>query len=350
MPTLMAEQLHDLSEAIFVAAGASQANAARVSEAMVKANLAGHDSHGVQHIPGYVSEIEHGAIDPRGQPSIIRETATSALVSGGWAFGHVGAAYATQLAMAKARQHQIAAVSLVEAHHIGRLGEYGEMGVAANMIILIMAGFGHRNPNQAPYGGARPLLATNPISIGIPAGQQPGMVLDFATAIVAAGKVQVARAKGEQMPPGMLIDRDGRPTTDPTTLFEGGALLPFGGHKGYALALAIEFLGRVLAGGEAFATDGRGGRPYGESGTLVIAINPATFRSIEEYGASADALVTRVKEIPPAVGVEAVMVPGDPERRSRAERGANGIPLPDSTWQAITATAGRFDIKLPPSR
>jgi LDH2 family malate/lactate/ureidoglycolate dehydrogenase len=347
MPTLTADQLRSLSEAIFTAAGASPANAARVTEAMISANLAGHDSHGVQHIPGYVAEMERGAINPAGQPHILSETATTALVSGDWAFGHVGAAYATRVAVAKAREQHIAAASLVKAHHIGRLGEYAEMGVAENMIVIVLAGFGHKNPNQAPFGGARALLATNPIAIGIPAGERPGMVLDFATASIAAGKVAVAHAKGQQLPPGIMIDREGRPTTDPAAIFDGGALLPFGGHKGYALALAIEFLGRVLAGGEAHADEGKGGGYYSVAGTLIIAIDPATFRPADDFAAAADDLMDRVKATPPAEGFAAVMVPGEPESQSRAARAAGGIPVPDTTWAAIVATAQRYDIAVP---
>jgi LDH2 family malate/lactate/ureidoglycolate dehydrogenase len=347
MPLVTADQLTPLSEAIFRAAGASPANAARVTEAMVSANLAGHDSHGVQHIPGYVAEIERGAIDPTGQPAVLRETDTTALVSGGWTFGHVGAAYAARLAIEKARRQHLAAVSLVEVHHIGRLGEYGEMGVTAGIVVIAAAGFGHRHPNVAPYGGARALLATNPMTIGIPTGEQPGMVLDFATSIVAAGKVSLAHAKGEQLPPGMVIDREGRPTTEPRDLFEGGALLPFGGHKGFALALAIEFLGRILGGGEAHATGNRGGNYYGESGTLFLAIDPATFRPAADYAAAAADLVGRVKATPPAPGFDAVLIPGDPERQARAARLANGIPIPTSTWEAIGATARTYGVALP---
>jgi LDH2 family malate/lactate/ureidoglycolate dehydrogenase len=347
MPTITADHLRPFSEAIFVAAGASPANAARVTEAMVNANLAGHDSHGVQHIPGYVAEIERGALEPAAEPSVLQESATTALVSGGWTFGHVGAAFATRLAIAKAREQHVAAVNLVEAHHIGRLGEYGEMGQAAGMIVLVLAGFGHRNPNQAPFGGARGLLGTNPMAIGIPAGERPGMLLDFATSGVAAGKVMVARAKGQAVPAGLLIDREGNPTTDPNAILEGGALLPFGGHKGFALALAIEFLGRVLGGGETYARANKGGGYYGESGTLVLAIDPGTFRSAADYRAAADDLVARVKAVPPAPGFEAVLVPGEPESMSRAARLAGGIPLPDSTWGDIVATAHRYGVAIP---
>ena len=346
MPTFTVDQLRPFSEAVFVAAGASPANAARVTEAMLSANLAGHDSHGVQHIPHYVGAIEEGTLDPQAAPAVLNETPTTALVTANWTFGHVGAEYATRLAIAKARQQHIAAVSLVQSHHIGRLGEYGELGIAENMIVIILAGFGHKHANQAPFGGARGLLATNPIAIGIPAGDEPGMVLDFATAAIAAGKVSVARAKGEQLPPGILIDRHGRPTTDPAALDAGGALLPFGGHKGFALALAVEFLGRVLAGGEAHAVPGRGS-VYEESGTLVIALDPATFRPAADYEAAAADLIRRTHATTPAAGVDQVLVPGEPERRSRAARLASGIPIPEATWQAIGEVAQRYQVPLP---
>lgn len=346
MPTIAVEQLRDLSEAVFQAAGASPTNAARVTAAMLSANLAGHDSHGVQHIPHYVGAIEQGVLDPRAEPAVLSETPATALVTGNWTFGHVGAAFATRLAIAKARPHHIAAVSLVQSHHIGRLGEYAEMGLAEGMIVIILAGFGHKHPNVAPFGGRQALLATNPLAIGLPAGAEPGMVLDFATSAIAAGKVSVAGAKGEQLPPGILIDREGRPTTDPAALAAGGALLPFGGHKGFALALAIELLGRVLAGGEAHAVPGRGDI-YEESGTLVIALDPATFRPAADYDAAAADLLRRTRATPPATGVDAVMVPGEPERRTRATREPGGIPLPAATWQAIGEVAGRYRVPFP---
>jgi LDH2 family malate/lactate/ureidoglycolate dehydrogenase len=345
MPTLTVDQLRPFSEAIFAAAGASRANAERVTEAMLSANLAGHDSHGVQHIPGYVREIERGAISGTAEPAVLRETATTALVSGGWTFGHVGAAYATRLAIAKARQHHLAMVGLVQANHIGRLGEYGEMGAAGGAIVMIMEGFGHKVAMQAPYGGAGRLLGTNPISIGIPAGEEPGMMLDFATTVVAAGKLAVAQAKGLPIAPGALVDAAGRPTTDPAALREGGAMLPFGGHKGYALALAIEFLGRVLVGGETYAASSPS--PFNEAGTLILAIDPATFRPAADYAASADDLSRRVKAIPPADGFSEVLLPGEPERHSRETRLKEGIPIPEATWEGIVETARRLGAPTP---
>lgn len=345
MPTFPAESLRKMSEAIFVAAGASQANAARVTEAMIKANLAGHDSHGVQHVPGYVKRVEQGQIKAAGTPRILRETATTALMSGGWTFGHVGAGQATQLAIAKAQQHQIAAVSLVEADHIGRLGEYGEMGEAAGIIVIALTGTGQKTAAQVPFGGREKLLGTNPIAMGFPAGEHPGVVLDFATTVVAAGKLAVAQAKGQPVAPGMLIDAEGRPTTDPSILGKGGAMLPFGGHKGYALALAVELLGRVLGGGEAHAAGNT--TPLAEAGSLFIAIDPGAFRPAAEYAASAAALIDRVSTSAPAEGFSEVMVPGEPERRSRQQRGQAGIPLPDATWQELVATANRFGVAVP---
>lgn len=345
MLTLTVDQLRPLSEAIFVAVGASPANAARVTEAMLSANLAGHDSHGVQHIPGYVAAIESGVIQAAAEPRVTRSTATTALVSGGWTFGHVGAAYATRLAIEKARTQQIAAVSLVEAHHIGRLGEYSEMGIASGTIIMVLAGTGHKAISQAPFGGRERLLGTNPISMGIPGGAEPGMMLDFATTVVAAGKIALAQAKGQPLPEGWLVDAQGRPTTDPRALAEGGVMLPFGGHKGYALALAVEFLGPVLGGGDAYEAGNAG--PLSTAATLFLAINPGAFRPLADYQTAADDLVRRVHAVPPAEGFSSVLVPGEPERRSQATRLADGIPVPEATWQSITAVAKRLNVPTP---
>jgi LDH2 family malate/lactate/ureidoglycolate dehydrogenase len=165
------------------------------------------------------------------------------------------------------------------------------------------------------------------------------MFLDFATTSIAAGKIAVARAKGVPLPEGAIIDAEGRPTTDPNAYFEGGALLPFGGHKGYALSMAVEFLGRVLTGSERHMTDGRGGPFFARSGTLVIALDPNVFGPLAEYEARADATIDRIKSVPPAAGFSEVLVPGEPEHRSRAARLRDGVPVPEATWQSIRECA-----------
>jgi uncharacterized oxidoreductase len=350
MPQVSAERLRMLGEAIFSAAGASAENARRVTEALVSANLAGHDSHGVQHIPGYVGSMRQGLIDGQARPSVVRDGPVTALVAGGWTFGHVSAAFATRLAVEKAKASGLAAVGLVQANHIGRLGEYAEMAAEQGLVAIVAAGgFAQQNERgqTVPYGGARPALGTNPIAMGFPAGQHEPMLLDFATSSIAAGKIAVARAKGLPLPEGAIVDAQGHPTTDPNAYYEGGALLPFGGHKGYALSMAVEFLGRVLTGPERHATEGRGGPFFAHSGTMVIAVDPAAFGPIDEYEQRADATIDRIKAVPPAAGFTEVLVPGEPEHRTRQERLRDGVPIPAATWAAIRECATSLGLPDP---
>lgn len=348
MQGIEVERLRRLAEQIFVAAGASSANAERVADALVEANLAGHDSHGVQHIPGYVGAIRDGTIVPDATPEVLRDAAATALVSGNWTFGHVAAHAATEIAIAKAKVSGVAAVGLVRLNHIGRLGEYAEMAARAGVVAMVAAGgFAEERGQAVPYGGARPALGTNPIAMGFPGGERPAMVLDFATTAIAAGKIAIARTNGQALPANAIIDHAGQPSTDPNAYFEGGALLPFGGHKGYALSMAVEFLGRVLTGSEAFAAEGHGGPYFARSGATIVAIDPAQFGAIDQYCLRADAAIDRIKSVPPAPGFAEVLVPGEPEHRTRQARLIDGIPVPDSTWQSIRDTAVALGLEDP---
>jgi LDH2 family malate/lactate/ureidoglycolate dehydrogenase len=337
-----ADELEAFAARVLVAAGATGANAARVAEALVSSHLAGLDSHGVQHLPGYVRGIQLGHIVPTAEPVVAAEDESYALVRGNWTFGHVSAAFATRLAIEKAARRKIAMVGLVEATHIGRLGEYAEMAATADQIaILVSGGLGVEQPAAVPYGGREPVLHTNPIAMGFPAGGWP-MILDFATTATAGSKVLMTLTKGEQMPPGYLVDRDGRTTTDPAALFHhGGAHLPFGGHKGSALMLAVELLGRVLSGADEYAEPGRG-----HQGVTIIAIDPSAFQPLDGFRGRTEAMLGRVRAVPPAPGFTEVLVPGDPEHRARQERRASGIPIPAATWRELTELAASLSVAV----
>lgn len=339
------EHLVDLTRRIFEAAGASPANAEQVARSLVDANLVGHDSHGVIRIPQYIQAIRSGEVVPDARPSIIRETAATALVDGQWAFGQVSALFATDLAVQKAKAEGVSMVGIVRANHIGRLGEWAsraaDQGIAA---IVLAGGFGGRGQSAVPFGGARPLFGTNPIAVGIPAGAASDVLVDFATTSVAAGKIEVARAKKTELPPGSIVDRDGRPTTNPEDYYNGGALLPFGGHKGYALSVMIEFLGRIMTGADSFAETPRGGPVYGRSGALVVGMNPAFLNEPDRYAATAEETIHRLKSVPPAPGSSGVLIPGEPESRARAERESAGVPIAEETWQKIGEVARNLGV------
>ena len=335
MPTKTADQLEKLTREVLLAAGASESNAGRVGEALVSSHLAGHDSHGVQHLPRYVENVNAGQLQPRAQPEIVTETACSALVRGNWTFGHVSAEFAMKLALKKSGVENVSIVTLVEVNHIGRLGEYGEMAAASDQIGLVVAGgAGAIQPAAVPYGGSRPVLHTNPIAMGFPAGESP-MIVDFATTATSGSKVLIAAAKGEPVPPDCIVDRNGNPTTDPTAIVKGGSHLPFGGHKGFGIMLAVELLGRVLAGADTYAIPGRSEDVSLHRGVTMIAINPAGFQPMDDYLATAGEMMERVRAVPPAAGVDSVLAPGDPEQLARKARLASGISIPEATWARL---------------
>lgn len=340
MLTLTAKRLHDATSRIFVAAGTPTDLAEEMADVLVESNLVGHDSHGVLRIPAYVESIRKGGIVPDARPEVVEETPGSALVDGKHAFGHIAAAFATEVAVRKAKESKAAVVSIVRCNHIGRLGEWASRAAAKDVVAFVCVG-GSGGPGiAAPFGGAARALSTNPISIGIPGGEQPDMLVDFATTMIAEGKVQAARAKGAQLPPGCILDKDGNPSTNPEDLYAGGMLLPFGGHKGYGLAMVVELLGGALAPGDKYNGEGRRG------GAVIIAVDASTFHPLADYDRSADFHLRRIKDIPPARGFSEVLLPGEPERRSKEERSRDGIPVAEATWNAIVETGKSLGVTV----
>lgn len=344
--TIAESRLREITRSIFAAAGASPENAARVAAALVGSNLAGHDSHGVIRIPEYVAAMRSGELVPDASPEVAHETPVSAVVNGNWTFGQVSAAFATRLAVRKARESLLAAVGIVRCHHTGRIGEYAEMAAAEGIILIVMGGgLGNTRPLAAPHGGRRAVLGANPIALGFPTdGARPPVIVDFATTVIAGGKIQVARAAGTRLPTGAILDRDGRPSTDPNDFYNGGVILPFGGHKGYALALSVELLTAALIAPGTWAEEGHGGPVFGPSGHFLLAISPAVFGARDEYLRVVEETLARIKAVPPAAGFTEVQIPGEPEAQERERRSRDGIPIAPATWQAITSTAADLGV------
>jgi LDH2 family malate/lactate/ureidoglycolate dehydrogenase len=278
-------------------------------------------------------------VKPNAKPSVERETPVAALVDGAWTFGQVSMHYAIDLAVRKARESGVAVVGVVRCTHIGRLGTYST--IAARNGVFAMLTTGNLSDSTAPFGGRQGVFGTNPFSFGFPAGERPDVMIDFATSAIAGGKVAVARAKHEQVPPGCLIDKDGNPTRDPETFFNGGMLLPFGGHKGSALAALSALLSYVLVPGSRYAEG------FGLPGTFILAVDAALFRDRSEVERETAAIVDRIKAIPPAAGFAEVQAPGEPEVRSAERRRREGIPVPEDTWAEIVATAKRLGVEVP---
>jgi uncharacterized oxidoreductase len=354
----VAETLHQaaglehLARHIFLAMGASEPVAGTVAGHLVRANLSGHDSHGVLRIPQYVAEADRGDLIPSATASVARESGAVGLVDAGHGFGHSATAMAMEWVAERALQFGIAAAAVRRSNHIGRLGEYAELAAARGVIGIATVGVLGAG-GVTPYGGRGRYLGTNPWAIGVPSAGEP-MIYDAATSAVAEGKLRVARSKGAPVPAGAIVDSAGKPSLDPADYYEGGAMLPLGGvlagHKGYGLALASALIGGLaMVDDEAPSTAGTAALPGGPgwlAGAFVIAIDPDWFGGAERYRSAVAEALAGLRRQPPAEGVAEILVPGDPERRSRALRGRDGIPIPDPVWSELAEVAGRYGIAV----
>jgi len=272
----------------------------------------------------------------------VRESPSTALLNGNWGFGQVIAEKGMEIAMEKAKAHSISAVGLFHCNHIGRLGEYALMAAEQDMIGIVACNAPPPGGNTAPYGGRARRLSTGPVSAAVPAGKWKPFLLDFATSIAAEGKLRIKYYRGEKVPLGWIIDKEGRPTTDPKDFYEGGAILPFGNHKGYALSLLIDILGGALTGGGCVSSK----EFVGGNGTLMIAINISSFTPLQDFKERIDALFEVIKDTPTAMGFEEVMVPGEPEFRTEEKHLKEGIFVEEKTWQDITKIAEELELNL----
>jgi LDH2 family malate/lactate/ureidoglycolate dehydrogenase len=345
--TLSEQQWFEVGRRLLISWGATETIAACVARSLVDSDLAGISSHGVVRLPMYHGFVKAGWLKPANQPEVIKEFPSTAMIDGHWGFGQPAAQQATRLAMQKAQAHGIAAVGILNAGHIGRLGEYAELAAREGLIAIVMASGGATGGLMAPYGGAERVFSTNPIGASVPAQNHAPFVMDYATSIVAAGKVELAPDQDAPIPEGWVVDAEGRPATIARQLVEGGALLPFGGHKGYALALLIELMCGALTGaGCTERPDRVVSHGLGGNAAFAIAINPAQFTDSDQFYASVDGLFDRLKRVKPAAGFDQVMIPGEPEAAQRLKRQQTGISIADATWDKIAAVAAQYQVKL----
>ena len=337
MPLFKAEYLLRITEKIFKAAGATDREAKRVAEHLVKSNLAGHDSHGIMVIPEYIEMIEKGLIRPGAKMEIVRETLTTALVEGNWGFGQVIAEKAMEIAIEKAKKAGVSAIGVRHVYHIGRLGHYSSMAAERDMIGAVICNTG---PIMAPYGGRSRILGSNPISVALPASRMI-FLMDFATSVVAGNKILLAHNRGEKIPLGWMLNKNGEPTNNPAEILKGGVLLPFGRHKGYALALLIDILGGALTGhGCTSSAEFKSG-----NGTFMAVINIRNFLPVQEFKKKVDLLFEAVKGSPTVKGAE-IFIPGEPEWRAEEKRRKEGIFVSEETWKRIKKIAQKLGVNI----
>ena len=343
MPTIQADALIKIASTLLEKAGAPASEAATVARHCIDANLVGHDSHGIIQIPSYIDRIKAGHIVPGAPITVVQESPTTTVIDGHWGFGYVVNEHAMRTTIEKAQTQNVAAATVFRQGHIGRLASYPLMAAREGMIAMITADSGRSPKHVAPFGGAKARLGTNPICFAVPSDLDGPLFFDMATSAAAAGKVSLAAARGEPVPPGWIIDADGRPTTDPRKLKQGGALLPLGGsegYKGYGLAAMVEIFCGLLTG------LGFGVEPTGRhnDGCFIAVFKVAAFRPLDTFKREVREFAEYLKATPPAAGFKEVLYPGEIEHRRERERRAQGIPIEDATWKSLRTLAEGYGI------
>ena len=326
------------------ATGLPEPDAATVARLMAEADLQGSDGHGVIRLPPYVRRIRNGGINLTPDIRIVQERAATALLDGDNGMGHLVMSRAAEIAVQKARTCGIGWVGSRLSNHAGPASLYARMPLAAGMIGLYFA-VGNAN-HLPPWGGLDMLLSTNPIAAAIPSGDEPPIVLDMATTVAAYGKVKAKAQRGEPMPEGWMIDREGRPLTDPKRADEG-FLLPIGGYKGYGLALLVGLLAGTLNGaamGRQVIDFNKDEKSITNTGQAVAAIDPAAFGDPAAFRAAVDTLIRDLRASERMPGHDRIWLPGEQSHERRIAYARDGIPIPPALAAALDKLAGELGV------
>lgn len=322
---LPADRLTRFGRAVLAAIGCGEAIAAEVADHLVEADLRGTASHGIFRLLSYVADARSGDYIPAAEPVLAAAEAGAPCVDGGNGFGIPALRLAADTAAQAARAGGSAAVGVRNVGHTGRIGAFAARAADAGCLAVILGGGARRAwPQVAPHGGRRAALPTNPYALAIPGGAHGPVVIDFATSAAAAGKVSAARAAGRPIPEGLCIDRAGQPTTDPNAYFDGGALLPMAGPKGFGLGLIAELLG------EAIDAEARSGMNW-----ICVCVDLGRFRAADAYRRAAESCLAEIRGSPPAPGHAAVRIPGEHGAALLLERSRDGIPIPAATLASL---------------
>ncbi len=324
------------------AAGSKGDEPQLVADNLVEANLAGHDSHGVGMLPTYMEAVLSGELLPNQHAEVVTDHGAMVVIDGHQGYGQVIGREAMEIGIAHARDNGVCVVATRNSFHLCRIGAWGEQCAAAGLVSMHHVNvYGHTGL-VAPFRGTDARYATNPYCCVLPAtDNHPPVIADFATSVVAMGKVRVSRNKGEQMADGILYDGEGKPTNDPEAMFEepGGAIRSFGEHKGYCMALVNELLAGVVTGGETCRPQSMKPNRSIINNMLSTIIDPGRLVAGDRYNREIDQMLDYVTASPPEKADEPVLIPGDPERASRKERRAKGIPIDDETWRELEGAA-----------
>jgi LDH2 family malate/lactate/ureidoglycolate dehydrogenase len=334
--------------AAFVKVGLPDEDADTVAGLMVQADSQGSDGHGLLRLPQYVRRIKAGGVNPRPVIRVVQERAAMALIHGDNGMGHLVMKRAAEIAIEKARAAGVAWVGAQWSNHAGPASLYARMMLAHDMLGLYFA-VGNAN-HLPPWGGLEMLLSTNPIAAAIPAGEEPPIVLDMATTVAAYGKVKAKAARGEMMPEGWMIDREGKPLTDPKRAGEG-FLLPIGGYKGYGLALVVGLLAGTLNGaamGREVIDFNQDAQTPTNTGQAIVAIDPSAFGDVAQFKAAVDKLIRDLRGSERMPGVERILMPGEQSHEKSVRQRKEGIAIAPGLVHTLDRLAEQLDI--PPLR
>ena len=340
MHLVSASHLKEICQSILLAVNTPASVAEGMADNLVNANIQAVDSHGCRLLPGYIEGIASGLIVPAAEAEIVTQKGAITIMDGHWGFGQLAAARAARYAVESAREQGIGAAAVFHVYHIGRVGEFVEYIARQNMIGMAICNV---QPNTTPFGGRARRFGTNPLAMAVPRRDGKILVSDFATSAKSGNKIVLTRQKGEQLAEGIILDKDGNPTTDVQDFLDGGAILPFGGYKGFAINMMIEIVAGLLVG----AGSGAIKQPWRDSGSLIVALDIATFGSVADFEADVDALLDVTKATPTAPGVAEIMLPGEIESRETARRRIAGIPVDDDTWGQLCEKG--LKLGLPPA-
>ena len=316
---------------IFQRLGCPDATSDAITQHLIDSNLCGMESHGVMRVMQYAERMRDGTMRIDAVPEVRKSKTGVTIIDGGMGNGIPAMKLAYETVTELARESGMAAVSVVETGHTGRHGAFADEAAAKGFLTINTGGGNHRVHGMvAPHGGARGMLPTNPWCIGIPGGDRGAVVMDFATGRIAGGWLYAARSAGGLVPPDSIIDKDGNPTRDPEDYFDGGAILPMGGHKGYALSLMAELIGEAMLGPSS-----------PECNWFLLAIDTKRFRAPDAMQAAAEEVLADLRNCPPAPGFDRVQIPGEREREQRAR--SNGIiSVPEATWEQVLALSAEL--------
>lgn len=339
-----ADRLIPIVQQIFSRAGCHAPEDAQIARRLVESNLVGHDSHGVIRVAYYIDWLKKDMVRANQKVQTVFETDTLAVLDGQRGFGQSVGEQALDIAIAKAKKSALSILALRNTAHLGRIGDWPQMACDAGLCSLFFVNTSGFGLLVAPWGGIDRRLSANPVAAGVPVPGGTDIIYDISTSSIAEGKLKVAFNKGVDVPPGCIIDHDGNPTNDPKTFYgkPPGAILPFGGYKGYGLGIIAEMFAGALTGSGCSDP----AAPYLINGMFALLIDPERIPNDIGFGQEVERFIAFVKQSRKATPESEILMPGEIEARTKRQRLAEGIELDDITWKSLCDCAQSLGVAV----